>query len=370
MPDVIEAITVDAPAKVPVDVVAHEADLNDFETYQAAKKGDWKPPVKETEKAAETVKTESEAPTEKQANEEEKPSTDAEAKADSESGTEQTETTQEKPEGGKRKQTAAERIKEIADERNFVRQENAKLKTRLEELEKLPQAAAIPDTGEPKRPIRPRLDDPKLDTTEKYETAMDKYEEDLGKFDDFRRQKTGREEAVQREETALEARLHQTLKKAAEDKRFGEEFNPYMSPQDGGPATSALMVQIMKRLEDPAAIVHYLQQNKGFAQSIHDVFSDKDTSKASQLQRDTVLYQLARLDGVFVGIANAAKSAKAAESPTKETKPPEKTVTTKPAQKPPIILTGGGEPPTKNLDEADDFESYQRMKKAGARLQN
>ena len=365
MPDVIEQIIADAPPKVPVDVVAHEADLNDFETYKAAKKGDWKPPVKETEKPVAEVKTETPAET-KEAKEGETPSTEAKAEADSESGTEQTETTQEKPaEGGKRKQTAAERISELSNERNFVRQENAKLKAKIEELEKLPQAAPIPDTGEPKKPTRPKTPsplDPRFTTTteynvahEQYEKDLDKYETDLDAFNSFTRSKTQREEAVKQQAVAVRQRFQATVADAIEKNRFGDDFKPFAGVQDGGPPVSTLMAEILPRLEDPPAVLNYLQRNPKFAESLHDI---KDST--------LVVYQLARLEGILIGTERAAKAA--AKTEPADTKPPEKPVTPKPVTKPPVTLTGSGETPVRKLDEANEFEEYRRLKAAGARL--
>ena len=367
--EVIETIVADAPPKSPVDVVTHEAQIDDFETYKAAKKGEWQPKAKGTEAAAKTEETPV-TPTEKQANEGEDPSTDAQAKADSESGTEQKETTQEKAEG-KRKQTAAERIKELTDDRNFVRQENAKLKTRLEELEKLPQAAATPDTGEPKKPTRPKAPNPldaQFTTTaeynvahEAYEKALDKYETDLQTYTEFSRSKTQREEAVKQQTAAIKARFQASVAKAIEDNRFGDDFKPFADVKDGGPPVSNIMADILPRLEDPSAVMNYLQRNPKFAEALHDV-------KDPQL----VIYQLARLEGILIGTEKAAKAAAKAETSASATPPeakaPEKPATLKPAQKPPVTLNGSsGEVPVKDLNEANDYEEYKRLRAATRR---
>ena len=368
--EVIETIVADAPPKTPVDVVQHEAEISDFETYRNAKKGEWQPKAKGTEAAAKTEETPV-TPTEKRANEGEEPSTDAKAEADSESGTEQKETTQEKAEGGKRKQTAQERIKELTDDRNFVRQENAKLKTRLEELEKLPQAAATPDTGEPKKPTRPKAPNPldaQFTTTaeynvahEAYEKALDKYETDLQTYTEFSRSKTQREEAVKQQTAAIKARFQASVAKAIEDNRFGDDFKPFADVKDGGPPVSNIMADILPRLEDPPAVMNYLQRNPKFAEALHDV-------KDPQL----VIYQLARLEGILIGTEKAAKAAAKAETSASATPPeakaPEKPATLKPAQKPPVTLNGSsGEVPVKDLNEANDYEEYKRLRAATRR---
>jgi hypothetical protein len=380
MPDVIQTITVDAPAKVPVDVVAHEADIPDLETYRAAKQGDWTPPVKEA-KAAETATAQTETPTEtKQVSEGEEPSSEAKAQADSVTETEQTETTQEKgDEKGKKRNPIAPRIDELVKQRDIARDENRQLKAKIEELEKLPQAPAIPDTGEPKKPARPKAPNPldeKFKTTaeynvahEQYEKDLDKYETDLQGFNDFHRSKTQREEAVKQQEAALKQRFGATIAKAIEDNRFGDDFKPYGEPQKGGPPVSKLMTTFLPRLEDPAAILYYLQKNPTFAQSLHDVF-DGPAKDASSEQRDIVLYQLGRLDGLLIGTEKAAKATARAETTTpKPPTPPENKVTTKPPQKPPVTLNGSsGEVPVKKLTDAADQDEYRRLKKAGAGL--
>jgi hypothetical protein len=353
MPEVIETTTVDAPAKVPVDVVANESRISDFAAYQAAKRGDL-PPVKETEKVA---PTDPEKPAVKEA-EGETPSSDSKEELESDAETDQKETTQEKTGEDKPKKKANPidpRITELTRQRNIARDENAQLKAKLQEFEKLPQSPAVPDTGEPKKPVRPRLDDPKLDTTEKYETAMDQYETDRAKWDDFNRQKSQREEAVQRQTRELGERFQGSVAKAIDEKRFGDDFKPFAPVQEGGPPVSQLMMAVLLRADDPPAILNFLQHNPKFAEQLHDV---KEPA--------VLAYQMGKIEGRILESEKAAKSA-APSSPV-DNKQPEKPSTPKPAQKPPTILKGSGDPPTQKLNDADKFEDYQRLKKAGARL--
>ena len=370
--EVIETIVADAPPKTPVDVVTHEAQIDDFETYKAAKKGEWQPKAKGTEAAAKTEDKPG-TPTEtKQVSEGEEPSSEAEAKADSESGTEQTETTQEKAEGkGKKKNPIAPRIDELVKQRDIVRDENRQLKARIEELEQLPQAPATPDTGEPKKPTRPKAPNPldaQFTTTaeynvahEAYEKALDKYETDLQTYTEFSRSKTQREEAVKQQTAAIKARFQASVAKAIEDNRFGDDFKPFADVKDGGPPVSNIMADILPRLEDPPAVMNYLQRNPKFAEALHDV-------KDPQL----VIYQLARLEGILIGTEKAAKAAAKAETSASATPPeakaPEKPATLKPAQKPPVTLNGSsGEVPVKDLNEANDYEEYKRLRAATRR---
>jgi hypothetical protein len=373
--EVVETVIADAPPKTPVDVIKHEAEISDFATYKAAKEGKWQP---KQEKEAE-AKTETETPTEtEQVSEGENPSSEAEAQADSEAEAEQTTKTQEEAEGkGKNKPNPiAPRIGELTKQRNLARDENAKLKARIEELEKLPQAVPIPDNGEPKKPTRPKtpdvldpaLSDPAKyrEALAKYDTDMDAYETAKAEYDHFTRQKTEQESAMKRALKARAERFITVMNEAVEKNRFGENFKPFAEPNDGGPPTSKLMADIMPNLEDPAIVANFLAHNPKFAEKLHDIYTGPP-EHATHFQRESVAYLLGKIEGRLL---ESEKSGKAAEPPAEIKKPPEKPATPQPArQKTPVTLSGSGEPPIKDLNDADEYEEYQRLKKSIARRQ-
>ena len=119
-----------------------------------------------------------------------------------------------------KRDNAESRIKELLAENKRLSSENERLSKQpapktepADSSTAKPEAAKAPEP--PKRPVRPKLED--FDTLEKYQAAMDKYDEELDTYHD-QRSKFNTENAIReaRQKEQLEARQREFNKSLAE----------------------------------------------------------------------------------------------------------------------------------------------------------
>lgn len=116
---------------------------------------------------------------------------------------------------------------------------------------------------DPNKPKRPRLDDPKLDTVEKYEAAMDAYEEARAQYDS---QTVDQRERARSQEFEFKTASEkwETIKTSGRTKFKDFDavaFNPKI------PASLAAIVEMQSR-EDGYELMYHLGKNPGVAKEL------------------------------------------------------------------------------------------------------
>jgi len=240
------------------------------------------------------------------------------------------------------------------DRADKAERENAELRRRLESQPppRAEEKKAEPPKA-PERPKRPRIAD--FDMTDKYEAAMDKYEEDTEKF---------------RVDKAAWDRLQEQIKNApAEQQRQLKMWQDKMREKYGDEVdkidVKATMEKLVATLKDAPAFAAFLNDSEHFEDLLYVLGTDPklddllSLAKSNPTQAVRKLIALEHFTTLEVESGGTKKEAKPAEGARKEPPPPQKQTTA--AAKPPEEVGGKATAPGDVVEGAvgrKDFSSF------------